>query len=93
MVRKLLRCVNVGLLTVALSAATTLPSMAASNACYVTSTNRGQYIVQTAGDAGTISAYADGQYRTTVSRKQVRWYVTSDLNAVVRGYDSHGLVC
>lgn len=66
---------------------------AAGNACYVTSRSRGQYVVQTAGTTGTISVYVDGSYVTTISRLNQLWYATSSKTAVVRGYDSNGLVC
>ncbi len=63
------------------------------NACYIAVRNRGQYVVQTAGTAGSIDVYVDGNYATTVSRKNQLWYATSSKTAVVRGYDSSGLVC
>ncbi len=81
------------LLSVALLA-TYMPAKAAErNACYIATRQRGQYVVQTAGTAGTIDVYVDGAYATTVSRKNQLWYATSSKTAVVRGYDSSGLVC
>lgn len=70
------------------------PAQAAQrNACYVTSRERGQYVVQTAGKAGTIDVYVDGNYVTTVSRINQLWYATKSQTAVVRGYDQNGIVC
>jgi len=66
---------------------------ATTNACYVTSTERGQYVVQTGGDAGTIDVYVNGAYVTTISRKNVLWYATKDQTARVAGYDTAGRVC
>ncbi len=63
------------------------------NACYIATRQRGQYVVQTAGTAGTIDVYVDGAYATTVSRKGQLWYATSSKTAVVRGYDANGIVC
>jgi len=63
------------------------------NACYIATRSRGQYVVQTAGTAGTIDVYVDGNYATTVSRKNQLWYATSSKTAVVRGYDANGIVC
>jgi hypothetical protein len=74
--------------------ATYTPARAATrNACYIAVRNRGQYVVQTAGTAGTINVYVDGNYVTTVSRKNQLWYATADKQAVVRGYDANGIVC
>lgn len=74
--------------------ATYTPAQAATrNACYVTTLKRGQYVVQTAGEVGTIDVYVDGSYVTTVSRLNALWYATADKTAIVRGYDSSGLVC
>ena len=70
------------------------PAQAATrNACYIATRQRGQYVVQTAGTAGTIDVYVDGNYATTVSRKNQLWYATSSKTAVVRGYDANGIVC
>ena len=74
--------------------ATYAPVQAATrNACYIAVRNRGQYVVQTAGEAGTVNVYVDGSYVTTVSRLNQPWYATSSKTAVVRGYDQSGLVC
>lgn len=81
-------------LAIALLATYTPTAHAASrNACYVVVRSRGQYVVQTAGEAGTIDVYVNGSYVTTVSRLNALWYATADTKAVVRGYDSNGLVC
>jgi hypothetical protein len=69
------------------------PLKAHGNACYVAVRQRGQYVVQTAGETGTIDVYVDGSYATTISRKNQLWYATSDTKSVVRGYDNGGLVC
>lgn len=77
------------------------PVAAQGNACYVqvidTVINgvrvKGQYVVQTAGKTGTINLYSNGAYKTTISQLNTMWYVTNDLTAVVRGYDSGGIVC
>lgn len=66
---------------------------ASANACYTTSTHRGQYVVQTAGDAGTLNVYVNGEYATTVSRLNVLWYATKDKAARVAAYDGSGRVC
>jgi hypothetical protein len=74
--------------------ATYAPAQAATrNACYIAVRARGQYVVQTAGTAGTIDVYVDGAYTTTVSRLNQLWYATADKDAVVRGYDKDGIVC
>ena len=74
--------------------ATYAPAQAATrNGCYVAVRNRGQYVVQTAGTAGTIDVYVDGSYATTISRLNQLWYATANKDAVVRGYDQSGLVC
>lgn len=87
-----MRLLIVFLLTALL--ATYTPAQAATrNACYVAVRSRGQYVVQTAGDAGTVNVYVDGNYVTTVSRLNQLWYATADKDAVVRGYDQSGLVC
>ncbi len=77
------------------------PMAAHGNACYIqvidTVINnirvKGQYVVQTAGETGTINLYANGAYKTTINQMDTMWYVTNDLTAVVRGYDNGGLVC
>jgi len=79
----------------------TSPVAAHGNACYIqvidTVINnirvKGQYVVQTAGETGTINLYANGAYKTTINQMDTMWYVTNDLTAVVRGYDNGGLVC
>jgi hypothetical protein len=82
------------LLLLAALLATYAPAQAAArNACYVAVRARGQYVVQTAGTAGTIDVYVDGSYVTTVSRLNQLWYATASKTAVVRGYDQSGLVC
>lgn len=63
------------------------------NACYITSTHRGQYVVQTDGSAGTLSVYVNGEYATTVSRLNALWYATKDKAARVAAYDGSGRVC
>lgn len=82
-----------GALALVLLATNMHQAQAASNACYVTSRDNGQYVVQTAGKAGTISVYVNGSYATTVSKLNQLWYATKDKKAVVRGYDNKGLVC
>lgn len=70
------------------------PARAAErNACHIATRQRGQYVVQTAGEAGSIDVYVDGSYATTVSRKNQLWYATASKTAVVRGYDANGIVC
>ena len=82
------------LLLLAALLATYAPAQAATrNACYIAVRARGQYVVQTAGKAGTIDVYVDGSYVTTVSRLNQLWYATASKTAVVRGYDQSGLVC
>ncbi len=82
------------LLSVALLAMYTPPAKAtARNACYIATRERGQYVVQTAGEVGTVNVYVDGNYATTVSRLNVLWYATSSKTSVVRGYDANGIVC
>lgn len=66
---------------------------APANACYITSTHRGQYVVQTDGSTGTLNVYVNGEYATTVSRLNVMWYATKDKAARVAAYDSSGRVC
>lgn len=84
----------IAFIVVALLATYTPTAHAAErNACYIAVRSRGQYVVQTAGEAGTINVYVDGNYVTTVSRKNALWYATADKDAVVRGYDSNGVVC
>lgn len=82
-----------GALALCLLALNMQPAQAASNACYVTSRDNGQYVVQTAGKAGTISVYVDGKAVTTISKLNQLWYATKSKTAVVRGYDANGLVC
>ena len=63
-----MRLLIVFLLTALL--ATYTPAQAATrNACYVAVRSRGQYVVQTAGDAGTVNVYVDGNYVTTGGRE------------------------
>ena len=81
------------LLLLALLATYTPVQAATRNACYVAVRSRGQYVVQTAGEAGTVNVYVDGSYATTISRLNQLWYATSSKTAVVRGYDKDGIVC
>lgn len=87
------------LIAAMLTAAYVTPAVAApakadaSNTCEVVTRSNGQFIRQTAGTAGEISAYTDGKYTTYIPRKNRLYYVTADTDAVVRGYDADGLVC
>ncbi len=82
--------------------ATSLPARAsaeapieanAANTCEIVQRSNGQFVRQTAGTAGEISVYVDGEYATYIPRKNRLYYATDDTSAVVRGYDADGIVC
>jgi hypothetical protein len=75
-------------------AATQMPVKAnAANTCEIVQRSNGQFVRQTAGTAGEISVYVDGEYATYIPRKNRLYYATDDKDAVVRGYDADGIVC
>jgi hypothetical protein len=65
----------------------------AANTCEIVQRRNGQFVRQTAGTAGEISVYVDGEYATYIPRKNRLYYATDDKDAVVRGYDADGIVC
>ena len=60
----------------------------APEGCYITTLQNGQYVVQTGGKTGTLNAYVNEKYATTIQKIGQPWYITKKKSDRVAVYNN-----